>query len=94
MADSVFHCLPLFLLPLDGRVYFYFGGRVVGGVYDNRLFVKPTLSAKALMPNAEYQLPYGGAKAMQLIEGIENSDSLKELFEAIYEELPEPKKRK
>ena len=51
----------------------YYGGKVVGGVYDNRLLVKPT---KALMPNAEYQLPYEGAKEMLLVENIENRDFL------------------
>ena len=72
----------------------YYGGKVVGGVYDNRLLVKPTKSAKALMPDAEYQLPYEGAKEMLLVENIENRDYLTQLFEAMYEELPEPKKRK
>ena len=77
-----------------GEYILYYGGKVVGGVYDNRLLVKPTPSAKALMPNAEYQLPYEGAKEMLLVENIENRDFLIQLFEAMYEELPEPKKRK
>ena len=72
----------------------YYGGKVVGGVYDNRLLVKPTKAAKALMPDAEYQLPYEGAKEMLLVEDIENRDFLRRLFEAMYEELPKPKKRK
>ena len=46
------------------------------------------------MPNAEYQLPYEGAKEMLLVEDIENRDFLRQLFEAMYEELPKPKKRK
>lgn len=77
-----------------GEYVLYCGSKVVGGVYDNRLLVKPTPSAKALMPNAEYQLPYEGAKEMLLVEDVENRDFLKELFEAICKELPEPKKRK
>lgn len=72
----------------------YYGGKVVGGVYDNRLLVKPTPAAKALMPNAEYQFPYKGAKEMLLVEDIENRVFLRQLFEAMYEELPEPKRRK
>ena len=77
-----------------GEYILYYGGKVIGGVYDNRLLVKPTPSAKALMPNAEYQLPYEGAKEMLLVEDIENRDFLRQLFEAMYEELPKPKKRK
>ena len=87
-------CNGLSARAMMGEYVLYYGGKVVGGVYDNRLLVKPTPSAKALMPNAEYQLPYEGAKEMLLVEDIENRVFLKELFEAMYTELPEPKKRK
>ena len=88
------HCDGLSARAMMGEYILYYGGKVVGGVYDNRLLVKPTPSAKALMPNAEYQLPYEGAKEMLLVEDIENRDFLRQLFEAMYEELPKPKKRK
>ena len=87
-------CNGLSARAMMGEYVLYYGGKVVGGVYDNRLLIKPTPSAKALMPNAEYQLPYEGAKEMLLVEDIENRDFLRQLFEAMYEELPEPKKRK
>ena len=87
-------CNGLSARAMMGEYVLYYGGKVVGGVYDNRLLVKPTPSAKALMPNAEYQLPYEGAKEMLLVENIENRDFLIQLFEAMYEELPKPKKRK
>ena len=87
-------CNGLSARAMMGEYVLYYGGKVVGGVYDNRLLVKPTKSAKTLMPNAEYQLPYEGAKGMLLVEDIENRDFLKELFAAMYVELPEPKKRK
>lgn len=77
-----------------GEFVLYYDGKVIGGVYDNRLLVKITPSAKRLMPNAPMELPYEGAKEMLLVEDIENREFLKELFEAMYEELPEPKKRK
>lgn len=77
-----------------GEYVLYYLGKVVGGVYDNRLLVKPTPSAKALMPNAEYQSPYEGAKEMLPVENIEDREFMQKLFEAMYEELPEPKKRK
>ena len=88
------HCDGLSARAMMGEYILYYGGKVVGGIYDNRLLIKPTPSAKALMPNAEYQLPYEGAKEMLLVENIENRDFLIQLFEAMYEELPEPKKRK
>ena len=87
-------CNGLSARAMMGEYVLYYGGKVVGGVYDNRLLVKPMPSAKALMPNAEYQLPYEGAKEMLLVEDIENRDFLRQLFEVMYVELPEPKKRK
>ena len=76
-----------------GEYVLYYGGKVVGGVYDNRLLVKPTKSAVALMPEAPRELPYEGAREMLLVEDIEDRELLKKLFEAMYEELPEPKKK-
>ena len=87
-------CEGLTVRAMMGEYVLYYGGKVVGGVYDNRLLVKPTPSAKKRMPNAPMELPYEGAKEMLLVEDIENRDFLKELFEALYEDLPEPKKRK
>ena len=77
-----------------GEYVLYYCGKVVGGVYDNRLLVKPTKSAVAFLPNAPREFPYAGAKEMLLLEDIENRELLKKLFEAMYEELPEPKKKK
>ena len=77
-----------------GEYVLYYGGKVVGGVYDNRLLVKPTRSAEALLPNAPRELPYEGAKEMLLVEDVEDRELLKKLFETICEELPEPRQKK
>ena len=87
-------CSSLSARAMMGEYVLYFGGKVVGGIYDNRLLVKPTPSAIALIPEATCELPYKGAKEMLLVEDIEDRDFLKNLFEAMYEELPEPKKKK
>ena len=87
-------CSGLTARAMMGEYVLYYGGKVVGGIYDNRLLVKPTPSAIALMPEAQRELPYEGAKEMLLVEDIEDRDFLNKLFEAMYEELPEPKKRK
>ena len=86
-------CNGLSARPMMGEYVLYFGNRVVGGVYDNRLLVKPTPSAVALMPDAPMELPYEGAKRMLLVENIEDRELLEKLFEAMYEELPAPKKK-
>ena len=77
-----------------GEYILYYDGKVVGGIYDNRLLVKPTPSAVALLPDAARAFPYQGAKEMFLVEEIENRDFLNKLFEVMYEELPAPKKKK
>ena len=77
-----------------GEYVLYYSGKLVGGIYDNRLLIKPTPSAVAMMPEAARDLPYEGAKEMLLVENIEDRVFLKKLFESMYEELPEPKKKK
>ncbi len=77
-----------------GEYVLYFQGKVFGGIYDNRFLVKPTKFAKALMPDAPYELPYEGAKEMLMIEDIEDRDFLSQLLNAMVVELPAPKKKK
>ncbi len=77
-----------------GEYIIYYRGKVVGGIYDDRFLVKPVKSAVAMMPNADRELPYEGAKEMLLVENVENREFLRELLEAMYDELPLPKKRK
>ena len=77
-----------------GEYILYMWGRVVGGIYDNRLLIKPTKSALALIENVKYELPYEGARNMLLIEDIDNKDLLSELFLAVYKDLDLSKKKK
>ena len=72
----------------------YFRGKVIGGIYDNRFLVKPVQAARNMMPDAPEELPYDGAKPMLMVENIEDREFLKELFEAMYDELPAPQPKK
>ena len=76
-----------------GEYVLYYRGKVFGGIYDDRFLVKPTKTAKAMMPEADPELPYDGAKEMILVDDVENKEFLRELVEAMYEELPTPKKK-
>ena len=80
--------------PMMGEYIIYYGGKVVGGIYDDRFLVKPTKSAVAMMSECRYEIPYEGAKEMLLVEDIDNREFLMELFEAMYDELPTPKKKR
>ena len=77
-----------------GEYIIYYRGKVVGGIYDNRFLVKPTKSAVDRMPEASLEPPYEGAKYMLLVDNVESKGFLKELLEAMYEELPAPKKKR
>lgn len=77
-----------------GEYIIYYRGKIVGGIYDDRFLVKPVKSAAAMMPDAELELPYEGAKEMLLVDDVENREFLCELLEAMYDDLPDPKKRK
>ncbi len=75
-----------------GEYILYFRGKIVGGIYDDRLLVKPTPSALAMMPSAIRERPYEGAKEMLLVDDPDNREFLEALLCTMAEELPEPKK--
>ena len=80
-----------------GEFIIYYRGKIVGGIYDDRLLVKPVKSAISYMPTAPYELPYEGAKEMLLVNEVDNKEFkefLTGLFHAMYDELPSPKPKK
>ena len=77
-----------------GEYIIYYRGKVIGGIYDDRFLVKPVKAAVAMMPDADLELPYKGAKEMLLVDDVENREFLCDLLEAMYDELPVPKKKK
>ena len=76
-----------------GEYILYYRGRVFGGIYDDRLLVKPVPSAVKLMPDAAMELPYDGAKEMILVDDVDNREFLCELVRSMWEYLPERKKK-
>ena len=77
-----------------GEYILYYKGKIVGGIYDDRLLIKPVKSAIDYVSDIRYEVPYEGAKEMILIEEVDNKEYLTELFKAIYDDLPTPKKKK
>ena len=77
-----------------GEYILYYRGKIVGGIYDDRLLVKKTRSALECMPAAVCDFPYEGAKEMLLVEEVDNKEFLTKLVEAMYDELPLPKPRR
>lgn len=77
-----------------GEFIIYYRGKIIGGIYDDRLLVKPTKTAISYLPTAPYELPYEGAKEMLLVDEVDDRELLTGLFNAMYEELPVPKPKK
>ena len=77
-----------------GEFIIYYKGKIIGGIYDDRLLVKPVQSAISYMPNAVYEFPYDGAKKMLLVDDVDNKEFLIGLFDAMYDDLPAPKPKK
>ena len=80
--------------PMMGEFLIYYRGKLVGGIYDDRLLVKPVRAAIAYLPQAEYSLPYEGAKEMLNVDNVDDKLYLAGLFEALYDDLPMPKTQK
>lgn len=74
-----------------GEYVLYYRGKVFGGIYDNRFLVKMTPHSSSMLSREE--LPYEGAKMMFMVES-EDKEFVKDLIEGMYDELPEPKKKK
>ena len=66
-----------------GEYIIYYRGKIVGGIYDDRLLVKPLPSVVSLMPNAPRELPYEGAKPMLLVENTDDREFLESLLTAM-----------
>ena len=77
-----------------GEFILYYRGKIIGGIYDDRFLVKPTKSALAMMPDADREIPYEGAKEMLLVDNVDNREFLTELVTAMYDELPEMRKKR
>lgn len=80
--------------PMMGEYVLYHAGKVVGGIYDDRLLVKPTPSALQLLRESgkeiAYDLPYPGTKEL-LVPDIDDQELTCRLIRAIAADLPAPK---
>ena len=77
-----------------GEYIIYYRGKIIGGIYDDRFLIKPVKVAMDMMPDADMEFPYEGAKEMLLVDEVDNRDFLAQLFNAMYDELTAPKERK
>jgi len=53
--------------PMMGEYLLYYRGKLVGGLYDDRLLIKNVPAVRCLLPDAELISPYPGAKEQLLL---------------------------
>ena len=63
-----------------GEFILYYQGKIFGGIYDDRLLVKPVKSALTYMPEASHELPYPGIKEMLLVGNVDDKGYLSGLI--------------
>lgn len=78
--------------PMMSEYLLYLDGVYFGGVFDDRLLVKSTDSAKVF--GMEEQLPYDGAKPMFLVDAIDNNELAKNIVVAVVDDLKKSLKKK
>ena len=76
-----------------GEYILYYRGKVVGGIYDDRFLLKITPASQRLLSDAARATPYEGAKDMILVE-VEDREVLRNVMDAMWEDLPAPKRKK
>ena len=76
-----------------GEYIIYYRDKVVGGIYDDRFLVKPVEAALKMMPDAQMEIPYEGAKPLVAVDNVEDREFLQNLIEAMCDELPAPRKK-
>lgn len=76
-----------------GEYIIYYKGKIVGGIYDDRLIVKPVKAARELMPEAVSELPYENAKEMLLVDNIDDKDFCADYLTPCLMSCPNPRKR-
>ena len=76
-----------------GEYVLYYRSKVVGGIYDDRFLLKVTPASERLLPDAPRAIPYEGAKEMLLVE-VEDREALRDVVDAMWEQVPAPKKNK
>lgn len=96
--DHVVECLQrvgeISTRKMMGEYCVYHKGKLIGDICDNCLLLKPTESVLRLMPDAQRAYPYEGSKTlMVMVEDVEDTDFMARVLEAMFKELPEPKKK-
>ena len=71
--------------PMMGEYLLYYNGILFGGIYDDRFLVKKVKTNQKY--NMKDSIPYDGAKAMYLIEDVDDESALKDIILTTYEGL-------
>jgi len=94
VSECLSHLGDVTFRPMMGEYLLYYKGKYTAIICDDRLLVKPTERARALLPNANSEPPYEGAKPMLAVDCPDDGETMELLFNALYDDLPAPKPKK
>lgn len=66
-----------------GEYLLYANGVLFGGIYDDRLLIKPTEKARELLPNAGFAIPYDGANPMIFCDFVDDSECMTDFIKKL-----------
>lgn len=70
-----------------GEYLIYVRGILIGGIYDDCFLIKHVEAAAERMPHAGFVQPYEGAAKMLIVDKLDDRLFLKELVEAVAEDI-------
>ena len=78
-----------------GGYLVYLNGKLIGDICGNELFLKRTPTSDRLLADSELRYPYEESRTlMHVFDRFEDAALVRELLAGMYDELPEPKKKK
>lgn len=84
VSDQLSELSDVTFRPMMGEYIIYFKGKVVGGIYDDRLLLKPTEGVEKMLTEVKLELPYEGSKPMISVTDIDDKEFLTDLIEYTY----------
>lgn len=77
-----------------GEYCVYYKSKLIGDICDNTFLIKQTKISLKFFGENEKAYPYEGSKTLMIVvDDAENTELLRQVFDGMYDELPDSKKR-
>lgn len=94
VADQLAGLAGLTMKRMFGGYVLHLRGRVLGFLFDDEFYLEPGPAAFRLLPAAERRPLFPGSKEFIIFPDVDNALLMREVAEAVWEDLPLPKPRR